>query len=254
METNSFFDINRLKYLLIRQLSINYKTFLIATVAVIGFMMLIGTKILLLDSKSLNVGDIFGIFLPAFFIGGFIFTSIIFSELNSPHRGYLYLTLPASAFEKLLSMWLITSIFYVIFGGIIVYFINLYYVFIATIFTSKSIEIINLFSLDVLEAFGMYLVFNSIFLLGAIYFRRINLFKTLLAGFVLITILSIYIGLLGKILFNHFAVESHDLNRTFELKFTFENQIVPIAKFLFWFALAPFFLTVSYFRLKERQV
>ncbi len=254
METNSFFDINRLKYLLLRQLSVNYKTMLIATGVVVGFLVLVGTLQLFLGNNTIDYGNIFGMFMPIFLIGGFIFTSMIFSELNSPHQGYLYLTIPASAFEKLLSAWFVSSIFYMILGGIIIYFLNFYYMLIAAIFTSQNVEFINLFSLDVLQMFGSYLVFHSIFFLGAIYFRRVNFLKTLLAGFVVFIVLSIYSGILAKILFNQFSVQSNMMNRAVDLKFTFDQQIAPIAKYLFWCGVAPFFITVSYFRLKERQV
>jgi hypothetical protein len=254
METNSFFDINRLKYLIIRQLNINYKTMLIASGAIAGFLMFIGTVILGFNNRELDERAILGMVLPTLIIVGLISTSVVFSELNSPHRGYLYLTLPASAFEKLISSWLVTSIFYVIFGMIMLFILNLYYILIAEVFGSYSPPLINIFSGEVLKPFGIYMVVQSIFLLGAIYFRRVNFLKTILAWFVFIMLISVYTGLLGKILFNHFAVDSHDLNRSFELKFTIENQIIPITKYLFWIAVAPFFLTVSYFRLKERQV
>lgn len=254
METNSFFDINRLKNLLIRQISVNYRTWLIATAAITGFLMFIGTVQLLFNTESIDANYMFGIFLPAFFIGGFIFTSMIFSELNSPHRGYLYLMLPASTFEKLVSAWLITSVLYVMFSCLVIYFINIYYVFIAEVFTSKTVEVVNLFSSDILRIFGVYLVLQSIFFLGAIYFRRINFFKTLLSGFILLVIFSMYSGILMKILFDTSSFHGEMVKDVSGIEFMLENVMQPLAEYLFWFAVAPFFLIVSYFRLKERQV
>jgi len=254
METNSFFDINRFKYVLLRQISINYKTMLIATGAVVGFLMLFGTWNMYFLNKPINSVEIIGVFVPIFLIGGFIFTSIIFSELNSPHKGYLYLTLPASAFEKLISAWLVSSIFYILLGAMITYFINFYYMLVAVIIDAPNVEIVNLFTSDALSIFGNYLIFQTIFFLGAIYFRRVNFLKTLLAGFVLVVLFSIYSGILAKILFNQFAIQSHDMSQSIEFQYTAKNVIAPIAKYLFWYGVAPFFLTVSYFRLKERQV
>jgi len=254
METNSFFDINRLKYLIQRDFSINYKTMLIASGAITGFLMFIGTITIIFGDKSMNEQNILGMIMPTLIIAGLISTSLVFSELNSPHRGYLYLTLPASAFEKLISSWLVTSVFYVIFSIVLLFILNVYYIIIAEAFTSKSIPLINIFSIEVLKPFGIYMVVQSIFLLGAIYFRRVNFLKTILAWFVVFIIISLYTGLLGKILFNHFSVDNTMMNHSNDLKLTIENIIVPVAKLLFWFALAPFFLIVSYFRLKERQV
>jgi len=254
METNSFFDINRLKYLILRDFSLNYKTMLIATAAITGFLMFTGTMSIVFGNNAMNEQSMLGMILPTLILAGFISTSLVFSELNSPHKGYLYLTLPASAFEKLISSWLVTSVFHVIFSIALLSILNIYYMLIAAAFTSLSVPLVNVFSVAVLKPFGIYMVVQSIFFLGAIYFRKVNFLKTILAGFVFIMIISIYTGILGKFLFDQFAIDDKMMNHSIELKFSFENQIVPIAKFLFWFALAPFFITVSYFRLKERQV
>lgn len=254
MDTNSFFNINRLKYFLIRQISINYKTWLIAAGSVAGFLMFIGTWNIFFDHHAIDSGYILGIVLPVFFITGLIYTSLIFSELNSTHRAYLYFSIPASAFEKLLSAWLLSSIMYVLFGIILIYIVNFYYILVAGVFTSKTVELVNLFNLDVLKTFGTYMVIQSIFFLGAIYFRRVNFLKTLLAGFVFMVIISIYSGLLLKLLFGSTSLESKNFVGGVNIAFTAEFVIIPIAKYLFWLAIAPFFLIVSYFRLKERQV
>lgn len=252
METNSFFDINRFKYLIQRDFSINYKTMLIASGAITGFLMFIGTLTIIFGGKSMNEQNILGMILPTLIIAGLISTSLVFSELNSPHRGYLYLTLPASAFEKLIASWLATSVFHVIFSLVLLFILNVYYIIIAEAFTSQSVPLINIFSIEVLKPFAIYMVFQAVFLLGAIYFRRVNFLKTLLAGFILVVVFSIYSGILAKIMFNHFSIDG--VNRSLEFKYTTENVIAPIAKYLFWFGVGPFFLIVSYFRLKERQV
>lgn len=260
MKTNSFFDINRLKYLLLRQLSFNYKILLIATGAIIGLLMFIGTMMLLFSNSTPDQQTILGMMMPYFFIGGYIFSSVVFSELNSPHRGYLYLTLPASAFEKLISAWLVCSVGYVLFGSIIIYFINFYYISIAAAFTSKTVELVNIFSPGVLKVFGIYMVTQTIFFLGAIYFRRVNFLKTILALFVLVMIIAFYSAILSKLLFftssfkNQWWMNNIGMNHSFDMKNMAEHVIVPIAKVLFWGCTAPFFLIVSYFRLKEREV
>lgn len=254
METNTFFNISRLKFLIQRDFGINYKTMLIATAAITGFLMFTGTMTIVFGEKMMNEQTIIGMIMPTLIIAGLISTSMVFSELHSPHKGYLYLTLPASALEKLSAAWLVTSLFYVVFSLVLLFILNVYYIIIAEVFTSQSLPMVNIFSLEVLKPFGIYMVVQSGFLLGSIYFRKVNFLKTILAFFVFNIVIAIYVGVLVKILFNQFAIDNNMMNHSIELKFTFENQIVPIAKFLFWFALAPFFLTVSYFRLKERQV
>lgn len=259
METNSFFDIKRLKYLLLRQLSFNSKAMLIATGAVMGVIMFIGTMVLLFSYKTIEPASFLNSIFPSFFIVGYIFSSIIFSELNSPHRGYMYLTLPASAFEKLVSAWLICSLGYVLFFIVVMYVLNFYFIAIAAAFTMKTVPVFNLLEPGGLKIFGVYLVTQSVFFLGSLYFRRLNFLKTLLALFVVVFAISLYSGLLSKILFfSHernmqwwsMNINSHQAG----MKHFAEDIIVPAAKILFWGCTAPFFLLVSYYRLKEREV
>lgn len=260
MSTNSFFDITRLKYLLIRQLSFNYKANLIATGVIVGIMIFSGTMMLLFSDQIMTQQIFLGMIMPYFFIGGYIFSSLIFSELNSPNKGYLFLTLPASTFEKLLSAWLSTSVFYILFISVIMYILNFYYWAIASSFTSKTVELMNLFSPGVLKVFGVYIVTQSVFLLGSIYFRKVHFLKTILALFVIAFIIAIFSGIMARILFsptsfqNMSWMNNMNFDHSFDFKYTAEHVIVPIAKVLFWGCIAPFFLVVSYFRLKEREV
>jgi hypothetical protein len=260
MSTHSFFDINRLKNLLVRQISFNYKILLIATGAIAGLLLFIGTMMLLFSGQTIDQKVFLGLIMPYFFVGGYVFSSVVFSELNSPHRGYLYLTLPASTFEKLISSWLVCSVGYVLFLSIVMYVINLYYITIAASFTLKTVEVLNIFTPSVLKMFGVYMVTQSIFFLGAIYFRRVNFLKTFLALFVLVMVITFYSGILSKLLFftnsfnNQWWAHHIGINQSFDMKHIAEHVIVPIAKTLFWGCTAPFFLLVSYYRLKEREV
>jgi hypothetical protein len=260
MSTNSFFDINRLKHLLLRQVSFNYKILLIATGAITGLLMFIGTMMLVFSGQTIDQTVFLGMIMPYFFIGGYVFSSVVFAELNSPHRGYLYLTLPASTFEKLFSSWLICSVGYVLYMNIVMYFINFYYISVASAFTLKSVPILNIFTPALLKMYGIYLVTQSIFFLGAIYFRRVNFLKTFLALFVLVMAIAFYSGILSKLLFftssfnNQWWMNHIGADRSIDMKHIAEHVIVPVAKILFWGCMAPFFLLVSYYRLKEREV
>lgn len=259
MDNNSFFDIKRLKLLLMRQLSFNSKALLIATGAVMGLIMFIGTMVLIFSFKTIEQAPFLNSIFPSFFIVGFIFTSIVFSELNSPHRGYMYLTLPASALEKLASAWLICSIGFVLYFLVVMYLLNFYFIGIAALFTTKSVSVFNLFDPGILKIFGVYLVTQSVFFLGSLYFRRLNFLKTVLALFVVSFAIALFSSILSKILFfSHSGnmpwwamnISNHQAG----MKHFAEDIIVPAAKILFWGCTAPFFLLVSYYRLKEREV
>ncbi len=260
MNTNSFFDINRLKHLVLRQIFFNHKNLLIATAVVVGIVLFSGIVSMVFSDNSFNINELQGSIFRFFIIGGYIFTSIIFTELNAPHRGYLYLTLPASTFEKLMSAWLTTTIIYVMYSIIVIYMINILFWLFAVLVLSKSIEFINVFSIEMLKTYGVYMVTQSVFLLGAIYFRKSNFFKTLLTVFVCIIGIILFIGISAKLLFNSVSFNNMWFNDHFSkakvehYKYVGDNVLKPIGEFLFWGAMAPFFLTVAYFRLKEREV
>ena len=116
---------------------------------------------------------------------------------------------------------------------------------------------VNLFDHKALITYANYLVIQPIFLLGAIYFRKMNFLKTVLALILVGFSIALYSGLLtglavwinggnhtfGKI--DHYNITNNDAVIHF---------IVVNAKILYWGLTAPFFLLVSYFSLKERQV
>ena len=195
-----------------------------------------------------------GVIMPYFFAGGYVFTSTIFSELRTSHRGYLYLTLPASTFEKLAVSWFITSVLYVIAAIIVMFAINALLMIVAIAFSSSHVPLFNLFDPSILKTYAVYMVTQPIFILGAIYFRRVNFLKTLLSLFVIGIAISIYTSLAARlIIFPDFDGMQFGNMPENCLDF-FENTFAPIITNLFWFCTAPFFLIVSYFRLKERQV
>ena len=121
-----------------------------------------------------------------------------------------------------------------------------------------QLSIDNIFTLQLFTEVGKYIVIQSIFFLGAIYFRKNNFFKTILAIFVIFTVFAILTGLAGRIIFSDYMGPygfkfNNDIIPV-ELETTLKNTIPQILKFTFWYLSAPFFLIVSYFRLKERQI
>jgi hypothetical protein len=255
MNENSFFDINRFKFLLFRQIRFSTQTLLIGFGAVSGLIVFILSLKAIFGQSVLNQTSFFGLIMPFFFAGGLVFTSTIFSELRSSHRGYLYLTLPASTFEKLIVSWLISTFIYIVASVVVIYAINLLLMGVYVAFSGVAAPLFNIFNSAVLKAFAVYLVIQPIFMLGAIYFRGVNFLKTLLALFVIILIIVFYSSLAGRLIIAHnFSTMHFDGDISDSVKNFFENTFVPVIKVVFWYCLAPFFLVVSYFRLKEREV
>jgi hypothetical protein len=112
--------------------------------------------------------------------GGFILSSLAFSDLGNPLRRYSYLTLPASTFEKFMSMWVLTCI-----GWILMFTITfLIYSLIANsagryFFRNVTFRAFDPLDKATLIAMGYYILFQAIFLVGAVHFRGYVFPKTI---------------------------------------------------------------------------
>jgi hypothetical protein len=228
---------------------------LIGFAAVAGLVVFILTMRVIFGQPALDSRTFLGVIMPYFFAGGYVFTSTIFSELRTAHRGYLYLTLPASTFEKLTVSWFISSVLYVIAAIAVLFFINVLLMAVAIIFSANHVPLFNLFDPSILRIYAVYMVTQPVFVLGAIYFRRVNFLKTLLSLFAVGIAIAIYTSLAARlIVFHNFNSIQFGNYIPENMQDFFQNTFAPTVTNLFWYCLAPFFLVVSYFRLKERQV
>lgn len=217
--------IKRLSLLLRNDLFIN-------KIAILTFMAALA-GVLFLYSIISPVGAAAGNFHPVtylllLFIGGFWLTSRSFSDLQEPPRSYTFLTLPASNFEKFFSKLLLTSVGYIL-GTIIFYFLlSLLVVGFSKLLFPNVQYVFNPFQNHIPLYCGEYIILQSVFFLGAIYFRKHALTKTILA----LSCFAIIFGLFSLIL-----VKSNALTR--------------IVETIFWIGLAPFCWIVAYIRLQE---
>jgi len=192
--------------------------------------------------------------------GGFYFTSTSFNELNRKEERMNYLAIPASIFEKFSMKLLITTLGYIISVTLI------YWLF------SKFIDLITLryfdFQFDVFNPFGehylllikLYLVLQSIFILGAATFNRFSFFKTLFAlgliGLIIGTFFGISLRLVFADFFESLFVPRDDVTviPSIEFRNFMEYTAWPLLQNLFWYVLAPVLWVIAYFKLKEREV
>lgn len=256
MEKNNVFNIARSGHLLVRQLGFSTNGLMIGFGAVTGILIFILSMTIIFGHVNMSSNIFYGTIMPYFFIMGYIFTSNIYSELRHPQRGYQYLILPASTLEKLMIPWLISSILYVLTSIIALFIINTILIICSGLIGGNHVPLFNPFALDVLKMFAVYMVTQPIFVLGAIYFRKNNFLKTILALFLIGFIIVLYVGISASLIINH---DLHGMNFgnndiPDNVQFFFVNKFTPVVKVIFWGFLAPFFLLISYFRLKEREV
>lgn len=256
MGTNNFFNIKRLYHLIIRNLRLYSHSVLIVTGAASGFIIISVLINLIFNTNSYDTTDFLGLSLPVFMIGGYLLTSFAFSELHAPHKSCFYLTLPVSTFERLISAWLISTIGYIIYAICCLYAINIFTGLLNLLFIKTPFSFYNLFTPNALQTYGVYIVTQSIFLFGSVYFRKANFFKTMLSLFLVTMVISVYATVMIHLIINpHSHVWGFDTTNTPEsVKLFFVEQIYPVLKILFWYFTIPLFLILSYIRLKERQV
>ncbi|MFT2009130.1 hypothetical protein ACMA1I_10685 [Pontibacter sp. 13R65] len=248
---NPVFDLGRLGYFIKRQLNLNLNSLWIAIIAVFGTLLIISALFAYFNREDAEV--LYGLrnlYLVAFFLSGYVFTSMVFSEMNSPKKSYAFFTLPVSNLEKLVGGWLVSAPVFVVFYGLI----TLLLAFFSSALAQQPEVFPHLFDHNVWVCVKVYLVTQSIFFLGACTFKGNNFLKTLLALIIFAFIITLYGSTLGYLLFNSEGqvVTEQTMNPALKDKFDFIfTQIIP---FIFWYLLAPFMLVVSYFKLQERQV
>ena len=205
-------------------------------------------------------------------IGGVVYASRFFKEIHYPGNGVAYFMIPATQLEKLIVGIVITSFYYFAMMMITYAAGNLLGTFFNNMLASMNINILFGFSPfhysplqwkllgSPIEAmisegsgmhtnimtflFELFLVGQSIYLLGSIYFKRNQFFATLLATNIIQILLFILFVVELKLFFDttNLELSNYEWGRT----------VGHVLRGFIWL-LPPFFWVVSYFRLTEKQ-
>lgn len=241
------FDLTRLGHFIKRQLYMNLRAMWVAIAAITGILLVVSGFVAYFNPDDVN--NLVPFYLVVLFLGGYIFTSMIFNEMHSPQKSYAFLTLPVSAAEKLVGAWLVVAPVYLITAVVSIFILSTVSSWVA----GEPVHLPGLLDEGVIKIIGSFLVIQTIFFLGATAFKGNNFLKTLLALFVFFTLMAMFTGGVGYLFFSDSGLRftEQDAN-LMETKFGFiVKQVIP---FLFWFVLPLYLLVVSYFKLKERQV
>ena len=254
METNDILSFKRLLLLMRRQILSGANGLLIAFGGFAGVLLIISLLVAYFNPPALSGLTV--AYFSVMFLGGYIYTSSFYSELHQVQKSYSYLTLPVSLTERLLSAWLITAVLFPVFSVLAMSVI----VLVANLLMNLTVELSpfqSVFSAQSLKLVGIYMVTQSVFLLGAAYFKKNNFLKTLLALFVISLIINAYTALLGWGLFRGVGNEMAMMDEQAVFQ-PFENLVTQtfpaVFKFIFWYVTIPFFMVTTWFSLKERQV
>ncbi len=199
-----------------------------------------------------NVGfDFHATFFPlALAAGGLLFTSTLFAELPDLPRAIAYLTLPISTLERWAVRVLISTVGYAAVALVGYFLVTLLGAGIGQLIRGQSHPVFAP-SVDVWRWILAYLLTSSLFLFGAVYFRRWNALKVILALAGLWLGLALIAAGLAWLLFS-------DFTGNFDLVAESVPYIVAAieagAKIFFWGIMGPLFWFLTYLRLSETEV
>lgn len=262
------FKPRRFAQLLLRDLAGGYRSLLVAMAAVAGSVILVSALTVLgrkLAGASVGVQNYYpNLFVNLLFLGGFIVTSLAFREARQNGGGIFYLTLPASSLEKFASKLLATSVGYAL--GSLVFFT-------AAAAVSEGVNhlifgfgntFFNPFGPGVFEAIGYYLIFQSVFLLGSVWWKKLALVKTVL----MLQLVAVGIALVAAVTFRivfrqYFHGTEIDFNDVpgFDRLVTLTSagtgplvQIGTVVRIVVLSATAPVCWLIGWLRLREIEV
>jgi len=205
------------------------------------------------------------------YVMGFIFAAKQFKSFAYTPGGMHYLLIPATHFEKLVNAILLTTIYYFTMFTVTYSIGNVLGTTLYNlVFTQSTPVIWDFFSATDSHSFGNgidlsmgnaflgmiinFLIIQSVFTLGSIYFKRSAIGKTLLSIFTFYFIVGMIELFFLKVIF----VDLSLLRGMSSINFMSENSTllstIGDGFKVFTYLLIPFFWTVSYFRLTEKQV
>lgn len=275
MHTNNVFNLNRFGLYVRKHLVDNYRLYGMSMVVLFVLVLLV----IAISYFAKGALDKYTDMLPLYCIGilfsGMIFTSASFSEFSNKPAGVNYLMLPASHFEKFLTVFLFTTI-----GFLVVYHLVFYGVYLwldAMTFSHTQRYMENDLDSDrgITKTLAFYSCFvwfllHSIFLLGAIYFEKYSFLKTIflliafLLGLFLINalFLKLFFGSELQAWNNHVPMllvaikkeAAHNANNYRDTLVFLPQQMQHIFSFAGLYLVIPFFWVVAYFRLKDKEI
>lgn len=252
---NTIFSINRLCMLLKRYFIENRQRELTFW----------GGAILLFAWFPFSENNQTSFFILLIFISGFIFAGRMFKIFNYTSGGMHYLLIPATHLEKLITAIILSTFYFVIM--IVITFVigrtldttigNLYTgthqpVYYELIQSTSKYSVYKQSGLTLFNMFFLFAAFQSVFLLGSIYFKGNAFGKTTLVIFIVSILLLIISNLLANLLLclcgpdHQLIFTSLTIHNIFSANSIFQTIIM--------YAFIPFFWLVSYFRLTEKQV
>ena len=256
---NRFLNLKRLWYLLRKDLFDSWRGNLIAAAAVSGAMIIFAFLGALIEGgRSMEYS---AYFIGTLFIWGCIAASHAFTELHDKNKNETFLLLPASAMEKTLVRLLTVSVILPIFILVFITVGSMISETVTSLFFGLSFIPFNPFASCNWTVIGYAVIVQSIFFLGAAWFKKTHFVKTVLAVIVFIFAFGLIAGGIFRLVyapyFEGFFVprDIHfDIARVIESRFpVLVSVLETIGKIFVHGIMAPFCWILSWFRVRETQ-
>lgn len=195
------------------------------------------------------------------FATGFILSGQAFRELREPQSAMAWLLLPAGTFEKWMSRLFLTGVGYAVAFTIAWCLITALAVIISRSLFSLACPWFSPFQPDVLLSMGLYIVLQSLFFVGGIYFRRLAFIKTMLF-LTLLGLALVVFALVGAKAILGGGIETlaamGGIHPGSDVVLLWNDEagttLLWIWRIAFWGLLAPCCWGISYLRLKAFEV
>ena len=252
-------NLTHFTLLLKRQWFENLKAWLVGTAAIIAIL----TFLFVLAwhwRTSFNGDTLHGIFLLLLFGGGGVFMSAILKDLGNKQKGIWFLILPASAVTKLT-----IALVYGIMLYLIAYFALFYGAKVLVVWflvpPGLSWGNFDLFKNNFYQFLFTFVSFQSVILLGSVYFNKSPFLKTLVLIIAGLFIASNGNSLLLKLITGESTITSNIPLDSFQFVYHNENIYVYSSdvtryavSFLLWVIVPISLWLITWFRLKEKEL
>ncbi|MDE0446473.1 MAG: hypothetical protein OXH96_07335 [Spirochaetaceae bacterium] len=190
---------------------------------------------------------------PLAMAGGFLFTSTLFTDLHDKPRAHAYLTLPVSTLERWTVRLLLSTVGYAAAALAGFFLVTLLGAGISELVWGRSHGVFAP-GADTWRGVLGYLVTSSLFLFGAVYFRRWHAFKVVLAtaGLALAAVL-LAAGLAWLLVPELIAMLGQDVDME-EIAPGLTEAIELGGRIFFWAVMGPLFWFLTYLRLRDAEV
>jgi hypothetical protein len=280
---NQTFDFRRWWMLVTLHWVENRKRYGLGLLAIAGLLIAWFSFLLTVDKFSaLDLGYQFSAYFVGLYFIGCLLSGTIFSELGDKRQGIGYLSLPASHLEKLLCALLFSIVFFFIAFTLVFYLVDIPFVHAANNlvgeryrtsadmssvpYTTPVYNILTASGAPMLEQDGhllltSYFAFQSVYMLGSVYFTRSAFIKTTVAVllFMLIYVSFVSEGVGRQLPPGWFIKDLFQWQRGSSLVGQGQWVKLPLViecalKILVSYGIPVLFWVIAFFRLREKEV